>query len=86
MGEIIKLKTRLVNSVLKQLIPMNSNNENTYKLVTEAEFIRCGYAEDGSFWIDPEGGPMMQKGTEINGRMIKSIHHSYDIGYIITFE
>ena len=72
--------------MLKQIIPMNSDNEKTFKLVTDSQFIRCGYLEDGTFWIDPEGGPMMQVGTEINGRVIKNITHSYDVGYLITFE
>jgi len=88
MGEIIKLKSRYSNvkSILKQMIPLNSDNENTFKLVTDAQSVRCGYMEDGSFWIDPEGGPMLQKGNTIEGRVIKNITHSYEVGYIITFE
>lgn len=88
MGEVIKLKSRYsnVNTVLKQMLPLNSDNENTFKFVTDAQSIRCGYLEDGSFWIDPEGGPMLQKGVTIEGRTIKNIVHSYDVGYLITFE
>ncbi len=88
MGEIIKLRSRYstVTSELKQILPLNSDNEKTFKLSTNSQFIRCGYLEDGTFWIDPEGGPMIQKGTEIAGRVVKSIEHSYELGYIITFE
>lgn len=88
MGEIIKLKSRYstINSVLKQMLPLNSDNDRTYKFVTDSKFIRCGYLDDGSFWIDPDGGPFLQKGSVVEGRVISNITHSYDVGYLITFE
>jgi len=87
MGEIIKLKSRNNETSLIQLHPLNTDKESkTYKLVTNAEYMRCGYTDNGLMFIDPPGGPFLQVGESINNRVIKSIDHSYEVGYLITFE
>ena len=85
MGKTIKLRSRYEN-VLTQLIPLNSENDKTYKFSTSEDLIRCGYLEDNTFYIDPPGGPMIIEGGSINGMKVKDIKHDYNIGYIITFE
>lgn len=86
MGKIIKLRSRGGHHSLSQLIPINSDNDNVYKFVTDSDYIRCGYNNEDLFFIDPPGGPFLSKGVEINGRIIKAIDYSSEIGYIITFE
>lgn len=61
---------------------------NTYKLVTQLDYIRGGNTSDGKDFIDPSGGPMLVVGDTIEGTdfIIDSISFKNNIGYVITLK
>ena len=98
---LILLSRSTDKNVLKRLKPIlkeGSPTENkTFVLKTEYN-IRIGHTNEGLFFIDPSGGPMLQVGKEvpivwnidglkiIDTINIKDITFRDNIGYIITIE
>ena len=86
MKETIKLQSRYRddNNYLTRI-----GDENSKSYVLHAEFgYRVGTVEgdpDTYSFVDPSGGPFMQKGTVIDSNVIKSISRGEE-GVIIEFE
>lgn len=86
MKEQIKLKSRYREdrNYLNRI-----GDETSKKYLLQVNFnYRAGIIEgdpDTYSFVDPSGGPFMQKGTEIDGNIIKSISRGKE-GVIIEFE
>lgn len=78
----IRLRTHDGSNNYLQLL---EDRPNTYKLVTQFNFIRGGKVSNGQDFIDPSGGPMLVVGDKIEGTdyVIESIEFEKGIGHII---
>ena len=78
----IRLRTHDGSNNYLQLL---EDRPNTYKLVTQFDFIRGGKVLNGQDFIDPSGGPMLIVGDKIEGTdyVIESIGFEKGIGHII---
>lgn len=75
------------NNYLKFMPKSDGSESKTYLLKTESHFLRTGYLNNGKFFIDPSGGPLLAEGEEVpNIGKIKDISFVYGYGYFITFE
>lgn len=85
MEQKISLRTHDGSNNYLQLI---EGRPNTYKLVTQFNFIRGGQVSDGREFIDPSGGPMLVVGDKIYGTdyVIESIGFEKGVGSIIVLK
>lgn len=83
-----KLKSRGgENNYLKLMSKPDGSESKTYLLKTENPYIGTGYLNNGKFYVDPSGGPMLVEGEEVPDiGKIKDISLAYGYGYFITFE
>ena len=86
MKKQIKLSSRYIEDK-NYLNRIGDETSRRYSLQTEFDYrvgIVAGDTDAYSF-VDPSGGPFMQKGTVIDGNVIKSISRGEE-GIIIEFE
>lgn len=85
MEKKIRLRTHDGSNNYLQLI---EGRPNTYKLVTQFNFIRSGQVSDGREFIDPSGGPMLVVGEKIDGTdyVIESIGFEKGVGRILILK
>lgn len=85
MEQKISLRTHDGSNNYLQLI---EGRPNTYKLVTQFNFIRGGQVSDGREFIDPSGGPMLVVGDKIAGTdyVIESIGFEKGVGSVIVLK
>lgn len=81
----IRLRTHDGSNNYLQLL---EDRPNTYKLVTQFNFIRVGKVSNGQDFIDPSGGPMLIVGDKIEGTdyVIESIGFDKSVGHILTLK
>lgn len=87
MKEKITLRSRYSEDE-NYLNRIGDNNSKVYSLQTKFGF-RVGIIDDNPnaySFVDPSGGPFIQKGTEIDGMIVKSIIGEGNNGVIIEFE
>lgn len=84
MEKILKLPTHdETNNYLEQL------EGNKYVLKTPYDYMRQGFLDEDTYFIDPSGGPILIVGDKLPGSdkyFIKSIHHKKHVGFIITLK
>ena len=86
MKEKIKLQSRYREDE-NYLNRIGDETSRRYSLQTQVNY-RVGLVDgdpDAYSFVDPSGGPFMQKGTVIDGNVIKSISRGEE-GVIIEFE
>lgn len=86
MKKQIKLSSRYIEDK-NYLNRIGDETSRRYSLQTQFVY-RVGLVDgdtDAYSFVDPSGGPFMQKGTVIDGNVIKSISKG-DEGVIIEFE
>lgn len=79
----IKLKSRYGD--IHKLVKISDKD---YRLELSNEYCRVGIIEDNPdnySFIDPSGGPFIEKGSKINGLKVNKIKKS-NPGFIIEFE
>ena len=87
MKKQIKLQSRYREDK-NYLNRIGDETSRRYSLQTEFNYLRVGIVEGDPntySFVDPSGGPFMQKGTIIDGNKIKSISRGEE-GVIIEFE
>lgn len=82
MKDIIKLDSRFVVNYLEKV------KDNSYLLKSEFDTMRAGNTQEGNYFIDPSGGPMIIEGKLLKeaDAIVKYITWEKGVGYIITFE
>lgn len=63
-------------------------SDKEYKLEVEIPYVRCGIIQEDKSkysFVDPEGGPFITPGYEIEGNIVKEIKQTYN-GIVIEFE
>jgi hypothetical protein len=87
MDKTIKLPTHdLSNNYLEQI---GDSNSYKYVLKTDMDWVRQGFLDEDTYFIDPSGGPMLIVGDKLPGSekyFIKSIHHKKHVGFIVTLK
>lgn len=87
MKEKITLRSRYLADE-NYLNRIGDNNSKVYSLQTKFGF-RVGIIDDNPnaySFVDPSGGPFIEKGTEIDGNIVKSIVRDKLGNIIIEFE
>lgn len=66
-------------------------DENTYKITGNLSYWRCGGREgqegvdmNNLGFIDPSGGPFIDIGYPINGRVVTNIRSEGELGFLLT--
>ena len=60
-----------------------------YVLKTPYDYMRQGFLDEDTYFIDPSGGPMLIVGEPLPGHeeyLIKSIHFKKHVGFIVTLK
>lgn len=89
MDDIIKLRSRYKAKNYLERVNIESNKDSkTYVLKTDTQMIRVGYTNNGAYFVDPSGGPMIvvESKLEEANAIVSSISFIKELGYIITFK
>ena len=89
MDDIIKLRSRYkAKNYLERVNTESNKDSKTYVLRTDTTMVRVGYNNDGAYFIDPSGGPMIIVGSVLEeaNAIVSSISFIKGLGYIITFK
>lgn len=74
---------------LEQLSKKDGSESKTYIVKTDSEIIRTGKTNEGHYFIDLSGGPMIVVGKpliEAEGAIVRSIDTSDVFGFTVTFQ
>lgn len=98
-GDLVILGRNYVDHTLKKLKPIHEDPKAAKAYIFKTDYpIKIGHDIDYKFFVNPDSGPLLSEGVEINALTrsidkiilekikIESISYSEKLGYIVTIE